>query len=91
MFEWVCFTRWNGDILRNTFITDARDREMIAWRALVSAGIGGSDIREMMLEGEERRFSGHRAPSVIEMLSYNSLPHISKNTPFFSWKLGLKP
>ena len=67
-FEFTC---WNGDIVRGAFIIDAHDREIIAWRAVVNAGISGSDIRDIMLEAVERRFDGHRAPSVIEMLTDN--------------------
>lgn len=42
-FEFTC---WNGDIVRGAFIIDAHDREIIAWRAVVNAGISGSDIRD---------------------------------------------
>ncbi len=35
---------------------DAHDRDVIAWRAVVNAGIRGSDIRDMMLEAVEKRF-----------------------------------
>lgn len=35
-FEFTC---WNGDIIRAAFIIDAHDREIIAWRAVVNAGI----------------------------------------------------
>ena len=52
-FEFTC---WNGDIVRGAFIIDAHDREIIAWRAVVNAGISGSDIRDIMLEAVERRF-----------------------------------
>ena len=41
-FEFTC---WTGDIVRGAFIIDAHDREIIAWRAVVNAGISGSDIR----------------------------------------------
>ena len=87
-FEFTC---WNGDIVRGAFIIDAHDREIIAWRAVVNAGISGSDIRDIMLEAVERRFGGHRAPSVIEMLSDNGSPYIAKDTQIFARQLGLKP
>lgn len=51
-FEFTC---WNGDVIRGAFIIDARDR---SWRAVVNAGISGSDIRDMMLEAVERRYAG---------------------------------
>ena len=85
------FTCWNGDIVRGAFIIDAHDREVIAWRAVVNAGISGSDIRDIMLEAVERRFGGYRAPSVIEILSDNGSPYIAKETQIFARQLGLKP
>ena len=87
-FEFTC---WNGDIVRGAFIIDAHDREIIAWRAVVNAGISGSDIRDIMLEAVERRFGAYRAPSVIEMLSDNGPPYIAKDTLIFARQLGLKP
>ena len=57
-FEFTC---WNGDILRGAFIVDAHDREIIAWCAVVNAGISGSDVRDMMLAAVAARFGGHRA------------------------------
>ena len=87
-FEFTCR---NGDIVRGAFIIDAHDREIIAWRAVVNAGISGSDIRDIMLEAVERRFGGHRAPSVIEMLTDNGSPYIARETQVFARQLGLKP
>jgi transposase InsO family protein len=60
--------RVNGDVVRGAFIIDAHDREVIAWRDVVNAGIRGSDIGDLMLEAVERRFGTCRAPSPIEML-----------------------
>jgi len=34
-FEFTC---WSGDIVRGAFIIDARDREIIAWRAFYREG-----------------------------------------------------
>lgn len=65
-FEFTC---WNGDVIRGAFLIDAHDREIISWRAVVNAGISGSDIRDLLLEAVERRFSALRAPSVIEVLT----------------------
>jgi transposase InsO family protein len=58
-FEFTC---WNGDIVRGAFIIDAHDREIIAWCAVVNAGISGSDVRDMMLAAVEARF-GAMPPS----------------------------
>ena len=87
-FEFVC---WNGDIIRGAFIIDAHDREIIAWRAVVNAGISGSDVRDMMLEAVEARFATVRAPQPIEMLSDNGSPYIARDTRIFARQLGLKP
>jgi len=35
-FEFAC---WNGEIVRAAFVMDAHDREAIAWKAAVNAGI----------------------------------------------------
>jgi putative transposase len=78
-------------VIRGAFIIDAHDREIIAWRAVVNAGISGSDIRDIMLEAVERRFDTCRAPSVIEMLSDNGSPYIAKETQIFARQFGLKP
>lgn len=86
-FEFTC---WNGEIVRGAFIIDAHDREVIAWRAVVNAGISGSDIRDIMLEAVERRFDALRAPTAIEMLSDNGSPYIAKDTQVFARQLNLK-
>jgi len=67
-FEFPC---WNGDVIRGAFVIDAHDREIISWRAVVNAGISGSDIHDMILEAVEQRFGGYRAPHPVEMLSDN--------------------
>jgi hypothetical protein len=63
-FEFTC---WNGEVVRGAFVIDARDREIIAWRAVANAGISGSDVRDIMLEAVKRRCSrsartGHPRP-----------------------------
>ena len=87
-FEFTC---WNGDIVHGAFIIDAHDCEIIAWRAVVNAGISGSEVGDIMPEAVERRFGTYRAPSVIEMLSDNGSPYIAKDTQIFARQLGLKP
>lgn len=87
-FEFTC---WNSDIIRGAFIIDAHDREIIAWTAVVNAGISGSDIRDIMLEAVESRFSAYRAPVVIEMLTDNGPPYIARETQIFARQIGLKP
>ncbi len=58
-FEFTC---WNGDIVHVAFLIDAHDREIISWRAVVNAGISGSEIRDIMLEAVECRFGTCRVP-----------------------------
>lgn len=87
-FEFTC---WNGDVVRGAFIIDAHDREIIAWRAAVNAGISGSDIRDMMLEAVEHSFYAFRVPRLIEMLSDKGSPYVAKQTRTFAHQLGLKP
>jgi putative transposase len=87
----VEFTCWDGAVVRGVFIIDAHDREIIAWRAVVNAGISGSDVRDMMLEAVERRFGGCRTSSSVEMLSDNGSPYIARETRIFAAQLGLKP
>lgn len=45
----------------------------------------------MVLAAVEARFSGHRAPHQVEMLSDNGAPYIAKDTRIFARQLGLKP
>jgi transposase InsO family protein len=85
------FTCWNGDIIRVAFIIDAFDREIIAWTAVSSAGISGSDVRDMMLEAVEKRFSAVRAPHPVEHLSDNGSPYTAKETRDFATALNLVP
>ncbi|MHA6345754.1 IS3 family transposase [Roseivivax sp. CAU 1761] len=87
-FEFTC---WNGDVVRGAFIIDAHDREIIAWRAVVNAGISGSDIRDMMLGAVETRFGGYRTPHPVEVLSDNGSPYVARDTRIFARQLGLKP
>lgn len=48
-------------MIRLAFIIDAFDREIIASAAVSAAGISGSDVRDMILEAVEKRFSSTRA------------------------------
>lgn len=86
-FEFAC---WNGEIVRGAFIIDAHDREIIAWRAVVNAGISGADVRDMMLEAVEKRFGRYRAPHPVEVLSDNGSPYTARDTRIFAGQLGLK-
>jgi transposase InsO family protein len=87
-FEFTC---WNRDIVRGAFIINAHDREIIAWCAVVKAGIAGSDVCDIMLAAVEARFAGHRTPHQIEMLTDNGSPYVAKDTRIVARQLGLKP
>lgn len=87
-FEFAC---WNGDIVRVGFVIDAFDREIIAWAAVVDAGVSGSDVRDMMLAAVERRFGAITAPRRVEFLSDNGSPYTAKDTRDFAVALGLVP
>jgi transposase InsO family protein len=86
-FEFSC---WSGEVIRGAFIIDAHDREIIAWRAVVGAGISGSDVRDMMLEAVERRFGGLHATSPVELLSDNGSVYTARETRLFAQQLGLR-
>ena len=87
-FEFTC---WNGEVVRGAFVLDAHDREVIAWRAVVNAGISGSDIRDMMLEAVEARFGGIPAPHPVEWLSDNGSIYTARDTRVFATQLNLVP
>ena len=86
--EFLC---WNGEKVRIAFIIDAFDREIIAWVAVSGAGIGGSDVRDMMLEAVENRFGADRATHPIEHLSDNGSCYTAKETRDFVAALNLVP
>jgi putative transposase len=48
------FTCWNGEVVRVAFALDCHDREAISWVA-TTAGISGEMIRDMMVQGVEKR------------------------------------
>jgi putative transposase len=75
-FEFAC---WNGEIVRAALVIDAQDREIVAWKAVANAGISESDVRDLMLEAVEKRFSAIRAPETVEWLTDNGSPGTVKN------------
>ena len=77
--------------MRVAFLIDAFDREIIAFIALSGAGISGSDVRDMMLDGVERRFGADHAPHPIEHLSDNGSCYIARETRDFATALNLVP
>jgi transposase InsO family protein len=85
------FACWNGEVVRAAFVIDAHDHEIIAWRAVTSAGISGSDVRDMMLDAVETRFGAMRTPHTIEFLADNGSAYTAQDTRVFATQLGLMP
>ena len=57
-----------------------------------TAGISGSDVRDLMVAAVEHRFGGvNRLPVTIEWLSDNGSCYIAGNTPSFARDIGLEP
>ncbi len=59
------------------------------WKS--TAGISGSDVRDMMLEAVEKRFRATRAPHAIEHLSDNGSAYTARDTRLFAQALNLTP
>ena len=87
-FEIAC---WNGSTVRVGFVLDAHDREAIAWVAVAGRGLGGSDVRDLMLDAVEKRFGTERAPRPIEWLSDNGSPYTAAETRDSAGQLNLTP
>ena len=85
------FSCCNGDVIRAAFLIDANDRDIISWRAVASAGISGSGVRDILLEAVEKRSGVYYAPEVIEVLSDNRSAHSAKDNHILARQLGLKP
>lgn len=85
-FEIAC---WNGEVVRVGFVLDAHDREAISWVGVAGRGIGGSDIRDMMLDAVEKRFAADQAPHRVEWLSDNGSAFTAKGTRDFAGQLNL--
>ncbi len=86
-FEFTC---WNGDVIRGAFLIDAHDREIIAWRAVVNAGISGRHPRSAA-QGRRAAVLGPARASGHRSLTDNGSPYIAKETQVFARQLGLKP
>ena len=87
VFEVGC---WNGEAVRVAFVIDTHDREVVAWTANPS-GIGGVDIRDLMLVAVEARFAALRAPEPVEFLADNGSCYTAHDTLDFAHALGLAP
>lgn len=57
---------------------------------MTNAGIGGSDVLDMMLEAAENRFVTCRTPTSIEMLTDNGSAYTARERRIFARQIGLK-
>jgi transposase InsO family protein len=77
--------------VRIAFTLDCRDREAICWVAM-TGGLGGGDIRDLMIESVERRFGlVNRLPVPVERLSDNGSPYTARETRALAREIGLVP
>lgn len=85
---------YSGQAVTATFAKECCDREVMAWRAWKGKGLPGEPVREMLIEGVERRFgsveavpAGHK----IEILSDNGGAYIAADTRALARSLDLQP
>lgn len=81
----------DGDKVRVAFSLDCCDREAMSVVATPD-GIGGEDVRDLMLAAVEHRFGPvDKAPEPIEWLSDNGSGYIAGDTKAFARGIGLEP
>lgn len=81
----------NGERVRIAFVMDCCDREVMGHVA-TTGGVTGEMIRDLMVEGAERRFGRvSRLPNEIEWLSDNGSCFTSLETRRFARAMGFKP
>ena len=85
MFEIRC---WNGEKVHVAFSLDCCDREAIGWVA-ADQHLDGCDVRDLMAQTVEARFSATRTPHPVEWLSDNGPPYTASDTRSFGADCGL--
>jgi len=75
-----------GDVVCGVFLIDVYNRKIITWRAVMNAEISSADIRDLLFEAIERRFSALRASD-----HRGSHRYITRDTQIFDRQLFLKP
>ena len=81
----------NGEKVRVAFALDCCDREAMSFLA-TTAGISGSDVRDLMVAAVEHRFGRiNRLPVTIEWLSDNGSCYVAGDTRSFARDIGLEP
>lgn len=79
---------WNGDRINVAFGLDTCDREVLSYIA-TTVGMGGEQIRDLMVECVEHRFGKVAAlPHHIQWLSDNGSCYTARETVEFGRKLG---
>ena len=84
-FEIRC---WSGERVHVAFALDCCDREAIAWVA-ATRHLDGSDIRDVMAQAVEARFSAAHTAHPVEWLSDNGPPYTAHETRAFGAACGL--
>ena len=86
-FEIRC---WDQEVVRETFVLDTCDREIIAWEA-TTGGFTGETVRNLMLMSVEKRFGQYHTPQAVQWLTDNGSAYTAKETIDFGQQLGLTP
>ncbi|MGY2182334.1 IS3 family transposase [Pseudomonas agarici] len=86
-FEFRCE---DGAKLSVTFALDCCDREAIGWVASPT-GYSGDDIRDLMLESVEKRFSDQLPATPVQWLSDNGSAYTAEQARLFARQIGLQP
>lgn len=81
----------NGERVRVAFALDCCDREAMSFVA-TTGGIGGDDVRDLMLGAVEHRFGlVNQLPEPIEWLTDNGSCYVARDTRGFARDIGLEP
>ncbi len=81
----------NGERVRVAFALDCCDREAMSFVA-TTGGIGGDDVRDLMLAAVEHRFGQvNQLPEPIEWLTDNGSCYVARDTKGFARDIGLEP
>ena len=81
----------NGERVRVAFALDCCDREAMSFVA-TTGGIGGDDVRDLMLAAVEHRFGQvNQLPEPIEWLTDNGSCYVARDTRGFARDIGLEP
>ncbi len=76
-------------MVRSVFVTDACNRDIIAWSAVANPGISGEMVCDMMIAAVERRYGSLNVPHRLEWLFDNGSASIARQTAQVSAALSL--